>query len=265
MTLCAMLLVADHPDQGLLLYKEDDNSEKPRIWLRPSQIKIRYETLDRPQVTIQVLRKSYVTSPARLSTEVIINLAEGGVPHPVLTQLFRDGLENHISGLMQWDDLQELWTTVARSGGVMSARLARESPGEARVRGYSDRSAEGHDLEDDDLFEEVEGDELKSTAWWADRISGCPSSLWEIVLGLLDSGFTPQGLPMLRDRLRKIVKHSLESFIAKAKIPVPMSCSAWAVPGKDSIVFSTNSSSLTCCISRPHRTFTSWRSTARLF
>lgn len=227
-----MLPVNDPPHQGLLLYKEDDYDDKPRIWLRPSQIKIRYDTLCRPQVTLQVLRKSYVTSPARLSTEVIINLAEGGVPHSVLTQLFRDGLEHQISGLMAWDDLQGLWSTIARSGGVFSARLARECPGEARVRGYGDRAAEEHDLEDDDLFEEAERDEPRSTAWWADRISGCPSSLWETAMQLLDSGFTPQGLPILRDRLRQIVKHSLESFLAKPKIPVPMSCSAWAVPGK---------------------------------
>lgn len=228
----------DHLWQGLLLHNEADDNDEPRIWLRPSQVKIRYEALGRPQVTLQVLRKSYVTSPARLSTEVIVNLAEGGVPHPVLTQLFREGLEQHISGLMQWDDMQELWSTVARSGGVMSARLAREAPGEARVRGYGDRNTEEHDLEHDDLFEEVEREDPRSTAWWADMISGCPSSIWETVLRLLDSGFTPQGLPMLREGLRKIVQQSLEGFIAKPKIPVALSCSAWAVPGANTQILS---------------------------
>ena len=115
----------------------ENESDIPKVWIRPSQSKIKYNKLDPAQLIIDVLRKSYMKNPTRLSAEVIINLAENGVPHKNFAELFRDGLEEHIAGLTKWDGpnaMLDLYCQVARVGGVVSARLAREAGGEARVR-----------------------------------------------------------------------------------------------------------------------------------
>jgi len=44
----------------------------------------------------------------------------------------------------------DLYCQVARVGGVISARLAREAGGEARVRGYGQRENEISDPDDED-------------------------------------------------------------------------------------------------------------------
>jgi len=59
-----------HPDD------EVNKSDIPRVWIRPSQRKIKYNKLDSAQLTIDVLRKSYMKTPTRLSAEVIINLGK---------------------------------------------------------------------------------------------------------------------------------------------------------------------------------------------
>jgi RNA-dependent RNA polymerase len=59
-----------HPDDT------ENDSDIPRVWIRPSQRKIKYQELDPAQLIIDVLRKSYMKTPTRLSTEVIINLGE---------------------------------------------------------------------------------------------------------------------------------------------------------------------------------------------
>jgi hypothetical protein len=59
-----------HPDD------EVNKSDIPRVWIRPSQRKIKYNKLDPAQLTIDVLRKSYMKTPTRLSAEVIINLGK---------------------------------------------------------------------------------------------------------------------------------------------------------------------------------------------
>lgn len=171
-------------------------------------------------------------SPARLSAEVIINLAENGVTHEVLEDLFKDGLEAHIAGFTKWDGpgaMHELWSNVSRAGGVISARMAREAPGEARLRGH--RDADDAELDDVEDLEQVEPEKARSTAWWADYISGCPSSLEETVMALLDSGFTPQNCAVLREKLKKIVTSMIDNYSTKLRIDVLMSYIAFVVPG----------------------------------
>lgn len=219
--------------KGLLLHDPSDISEEPRIWLRPSQKKIAYRELGPAQRTLQVLRTSHLKSPARLSGEVIINLAENGVPHDVFQELFRDGLEELVAGLVNWDGpdaMLHLWLAVCSAGGVKAARLAREAPGEARVRGYGQREFEDPEADDDDPLDQ-DLKSSKSTAWWADQTSGCPSSLEETVMVLLAAGFTPQNCAVLRAKLEKIIKTKIDNFVTKYRIEVPMSCSGFVVPG----------------------------------
>lgn len=150
-----------------------------------------------------------------------------------------------IEPLLEWegpDAMRNLWCNIRRRGGVMSARRAREDPGLARVKGYSEHESEEVELEDDEGFKALDTtDQQKSSAWWEDEISGCPSSLEETIMRLIDSGFTPQNLPVLRSKLEKAVKGYVKNYIKSYRIDVPMSASAYLIPGKISgVVDSSN-------------------------
>jgi hypothetical protein len=116
----------------------------------------------------------------------------------------------------------------------MFARRAREEPGLARVKGYSDHGSDEDDseLEDEDGFKLLETTEQQSSAWWRDEISGCPSSLEETVMCLIDSGFTPQNCPILRKKLETVIKGYVKHHIKSYRINVPMSASGFLIPGK---------------------------------
>ena len=207
--------------------------------LTKSQRKIVYPSgglLDPAHRIIDVLRSSHVRTPCRLSVETIVNLSENGVPKKVFLDLLHQGLKAMVEPLLEWDGpdaMRNLWCNMCRLGGVMSARRAREDPGLARVKGYSnsEHGLDEDDSEDDDgLFDTTE--EEKSSAWWRDEISGCPSSLEETIMCLIDSGFTPRDCPTLRTRLERIIKVHVKNYIKSYRIDVPMSASAFLIPGK---------------------------------
>lgn len=214
------------------------------VELTPSQRKIEYPSLasgvlpDPAHRIIDILRSSHVRTPCRLSVETIINLSENGVPKSVFLNLLHQGLEELVEPLLEWDGpdaMRNLWCRVCRVGGVMSARRAREEPGLARVKGYSytEHGPEEDDSEDEDeIFDTTVTEEEKSSAWWRDEISGCPSSLEETVMCLIDSGFTPKNCPILRSKLERVIKTHVKNFIKAYRINVPMSASAFIVPGK---------------------------------
>ncbi|KIJ21861.1 hypothetical protein PAXINDRAFT_95343 [Paxillus involutus ATCC 200175] len=221
--------------KGLLLRHPDSSENEsltPCVWLRPSQIKIKYPTiqpLPDAQITIDVLRSSHLRTPSHLSAETIINLAENQVPHQVFVNLAKENLDAIVDSLLDWDGpdaMFKLWHSVARAGGVVAARMAREAAGEARMRGYFVKDVEDED--EDDLDGSI--DSPQSAAWWADETSGCPSSLEETVLTLLDAGFTPQECPLLAEKLKAVIKTQVDNYVQRYRLCVPMSCIAWIVP-----------------------------------
>ncbi|KAJ7507906.1 RNA dependent RNA polymerase-domain-containing protein [Mycena galericulata] len=217
---------------GLLVMHPNDIDDRPRIWLRPSQIKVKHTSLEDPTLrTIDLLRSSHAKTQCRLPVETIINLAENGVPSSSFIKLIEDALVRLVTPLITWNGpeaMEKLWCAVASSGGVMSSRLARQNTVLARVKGYSERDSGEIDNED----EEENNDQPVSTAWWVDQISGCPSSLEETCLHLLDSGFTPQTCSVLRSKLDKVVKGCVDRYIESYRIdlPVGMSAMAFLVP-----------------------------------
>ncbi|KAH7928507.1 hypothetical protein BV22DRAFT_1082792 [Leucogyrophana mollusca] len=223
--------------KGLLLLHPNANeneSDTPRIWLRDSQVKVKYQPDIPPsagRLVIDVLRAAHLRTPSRLSAETIVNLAENGVPHEVFIDLVKRGLDTIVDGLLDWDGpdaMYRLWRSVARSGHVFAARQAREAGGEARAKGFSVKDAE----DDDDEEEEIEDDPdtPRSAAWWGDEVSGCPSSLEETVMVFLDAGFGPRTNPVLADKIRNIIRTSAENYVQRYRLEVPMSLIAWIVP-----------------------------------
>ena len=133
--------------------------------------------------------------------------------------------------------MYKLWTNVERAGAVLFSRRAREAAGEARIRGFGDTTTEGDDGDDDDNDDDDDGVAFdkdlgeRSTAWWADQISGCPSSLEETVMVLLDSGFTPQDSPVLRDKMKNFVISKINSTTSNYRYNVLRSATAFVIPG----------------------------------
>lgn len=115
----------------------------------------------------------------------------------------------------------------------MGARRARENPGTARAKGYSERDKDELELDDEEGFSEFDNNERgqRSSAWWVDEISGCPSSLEETIMCLIDSGFLPAECPVLRDKLHKFIRARLRDYIKSYRIEIPMSASAFLIPG----------------------------------
>ncbi|KAH9939845.1 RNA dependent RNA polymerase-domain-containing protein [Amylocystis lapponica] len=208
----------------LLLHPNPAENEKPDpvIWLRPSQIKIKYRAppgsylpsdSSKERVIIDVLRGSRLSTPTRLSTEIL------------------KAMRGKVEALTTWTGPQGpsmLWDTVSRTGRVLSARLTREMAGQARAKGLV------HDDYDDD--DEEEGDKLEdyfrehSRAWWDDPVSGCPSSLEETVMVLVGSGFLPDNCPVLKAKLHEVIKKEVNTYVDKFRIDTPMSCTAFIVP-----------------------------------
>ena len=230
--------------KGLLMRPDgrDDDEVVPIVRVRPSQVKIKYPPgipRDPAMLIVDLLISSRLKTPVRLSHEVLVNLSENGVPFRVFSELFAAGLSEVVHGLMTWDDPFELWRAVAKKGAVMSTRRARDAGTESRARGYGEREA-------DPEADEVEMDEdedglvipmaeralkVRSSAWWWDEVSGSPSSLEETVLVLLDAGFVPQTCSVLREKLEKVVESTIKTYQRKVRVEVPMSCTAFIVPG----------------------------------
>ncbi|KAI0065260.1 hypothetical protein BV25DRAFT_1913873 [Artomyces pyxidatus] len=223
--------------KGLLLLHpgvEENSDSKPLVVVRRSMDKIKYDNVSDPALrTIDVLRASHMRSPSNLSRETIINLWANGVPTSEFSKLLELSLEEVATSLTpKRGELEKLWNAVAREGSVFHARKAREAAGTARVRGLKayDREEVDSDDEDEDNLAIVPTDSERSSAWWGDEISGCPSSLEETVMVFLDAGFSPFENPILAARLHEVVKKGITSRVSKCRINVAMSCTAHIVP-----------------------------------
>jgi len=224
--------------QGLLVDDGRNPEDYAVVEITPSQRKIQFQEnieIDPAHRIIDVLRASHTKTPCRLSVETIINLAHNGVTKSVFLELLQKGLADLVEPLLDWDSpeaMRKMWTNVRRLGGVMTARRAREEAGLARVKGFSEREAEEIEYEDEEGFNSAELAEERSSAGWGDEVSGCPSTLEETVMYMLDSGFTPKECSLLRDKLDKFIRSRLANYIKSYRIDVPMSAAAFLVPGE---------------------------------
>lgn len=232
--------------KGLLLLHPDparNSLSEPEVYLRDSQRKIAYPMInDLAHLTIDVLRTSHLTVPARLSYETIVNLAENGVPPGVFIGLLQLGVDGVLDDLFGWhtdpfplgatshDLMRTLYKNVNTAGAVSGAKLARLNIAYARAKGYIwDHKQEEGDEDAEPLVDDLP----RSTAWWPDYTSGQPSSLEETVLVLIEAGFHPLTEWILQEKLKQVINTALNKFSTnKPKIPVAESCAAFVVPGE---------------------------------
>jgi len=195
--------------------------------------------VDPAMLTIDIIKPGRLSTPSRLSEETIINLAENGVPLSSFVKLMKDDLQVRVDGLTQWSppfSVYTLYRNVGNAESVTTQRLIREAAGTARAKGYTSRDVNeqgrDEDVDEDGLDELDEVLKEQSTAWWADPTSGCPSTIAETVLVLLDSGFLPDTCPVLASKLKNCVKMVINQCKNKCHITVPMSCTVFVVPGE---------------------------------
>ncbi|KAJ7599279.1 RNA dependent RNA polymerase-domain-containing protein [Mycena floridula] len=221
--------------KGMTSLHLDDTSAPDilKMWIRSSQIKIHYpkDQTDPSHLTMDILRFSKFTSPSRLSHELIINLHHNGVPTEVFLNIQKKATEDAVMPLLEWegqDALVKLWRAVEEAENVLSARKAREAPSEARINGSKDEKDDDDDVLGDDDFDTALSQ--RSSAWWADTISGCPSSLAETAMSLLDSGFDPNTCSILRTKLKAIAKSKARRTGRLAHFDIPLSVTAFVIP-----------------------------------
>ena len=68
-----------------------------------------------------------MSTPAQLSTETIINLAENGVPAETFAAMMRESFKNRVDKLTQWDGpdgLYKLWKNVCDEGHVVAVEVS---------------------------------------------------------------------------------------------------------------------------------------------
>ncbi|KAF9254988.1 hypothetical protein L218DRAFT_1009050 [Marasmius fiardii PR-910] len=210
------------------------NSEAPdvglsKIWLRQSQRKIYYSpqnAKDLSHRTVDILRITRIKSPARLSTEVIINLSHNGVTDDTFAEILKTNLRASLKPLMEWGegeptDMMRLWHVVDEVDNVSFKRQVRDYTTELRFRG----------LENDSRPKEGELDEEEQGySWCPDPSSGCPTSISETIVEMLSSGFNPQGCAFLRTKIFDLLKSLIRRKCSKHNWEIEQSAISFAVP-----------------------------------
>ncbi|KZV76675.1 hypothetical protein PENSPDRAFT_569324 [Peniophora sp. CONT] len=229
-----------HPDA------EAHRSKHLAVYLRPSQVKIeraRVPNLDPAHLEVSILRPGRMSASVKISQDIVVCLAENGVPTAVFESRLKQQLADVVSRLLDWpcksdngqpSDMLRLWAEVERTGNVVVARHARTSHGSARARGLV--MLEPDEIDDEDTREG--GSESRdisferSLAWWPDDVSGMPSTLEETILVMLQAGFRPDENAVLAHKLKQFLISLLKAMSRslKVRLLVSMSASAWIVP-----------------------------------
>ncbi|GJE86474.1 RNA dependent RNA polymerase [Phanerochaete sordida] len=220
----------------------------PRIWIRPSQRKIRLlpvyttdtlKTLHRAHRIFDLVMPSRSTVPARLSRLTIVNLAHNRVPTHILSTLMEDGLRAEVEGLTQWHGagaLPLLWHAVNKASGTSFQRLRRTAAGIQRALGLTRRRNEEDDEDEDAApmsqewpFEQDEGETYVEESTKPD-VDVPPLTIGEGILERIQAGFSPLKDHYLYMELKALLKNVMESYIKEYHIIVPESAEAFIVP-----------------------------------
>lgn len=175
-------------------------------------------------------------------------LAHGGVQHTSLLNIFKNQLDEEFKvfdefpssakGTTKASELEnqfsnalvKLYDFVSRAESVPQSRLRREAVGLSRALGYGDNSNQtDYDYTLDDGADDI-GEQ--STAWAPDLVSGLPSSLAETVMAFLASGFRPWEHIVLYDKLKALLKMTIDTVVVRYKVGLPLSAEGFAIPGR---------------------------------
>jgi len=171
-------------------------------WIRPSQRKILIPGIlddsgvdvDEAFLTIDILRTSHLQHPSNMSSQLIVALAEHGIPHKTFTAMMEQGVEDLVKPLAVWDGPLAM-ENLRASVEMLTKRTARNrsqlAGGAARARGFV-----GEFKESSAIDQEARDASCTFDPW-------CPPRMTEDqAADLLAAGFTPLDSPNLFDLLR---------------------------------------------------------------
>ncbi|TFY61557.1 hypothetical protein EVJ58_g4444 [Rhodofomes roseus] len=201
--------------------------DPPRIWVRPSQQKIKHFKLTLSHCIFELVAPPRVSVPSRLSRHTLMVLSHNAVSDEALVSLMEAGIDEEVRALSAFDDSHLLRATVAEVGRIFAARLQRLASGSARLFGLGREWGQ-----DSDQQEEEEDPEHGQLGTLVDRneYSGEPVKVHERASEMLAAGFRPQENPILFKSLRDIISYRITELIREYHITVPRSADAFIVP-----------------------------------
>jgi hypothetical protein len=232
--------------KGLWILHPTDDSEKPKIWVRESQNKIKHPKLERAHRIFELVAPSHPSNAVTISRQSIVNLACNEVPHQVLLAYVEKGLTEEIGPFLKWDHPKApilLWRAINSAGNVSKARLARTTAGISRALGLTSRPWREVDIEDEeadfdaDRSRDIGRNEYSGGKWFVLILNSlltrfaAPLSLHESALELIQAGFHPSFFKPLREKLKYIIEQAIKSYVDNYRIPLPESLSGFVIPG----------------------------------
>ncbi|KAG6878032.1 hypothetical protein C0993_000572 [Termitomyces sp. T159_Od127] len=220
--------------KGLWILHPTNRSPEPKIWIRDSQRKIKYQRfVDRSHLIFDLLSVSSPESSVSLSKQSIINLSNNGVSDTTLIDIMKKALIEEVKPLMKWQGPQAmeiLWNFIDRMSSVSRTRLARVATSMSRALGLAGQAWRGEEV-DIERNEDTQIESEGSNDIYTGRASnGAPLTLSEYVMELLQAGFHPRDSSLLKEKIRYLVETTIKSIVDKFSIPLPESLNAFIVP-----------------------------------
>lgn len=236
--------------KGFWILHPHDNSDEPKIWIRTSQNKIQNRSFDRAHRIFDLLCPSRPSAPAALSQQSIINLFANDVPQETLIRLMEEGLEKVIAPLLEWEGryaMPLLWDAINKCGGISGSRTQRLAASLNRVLGLKGRDWGDESVEMDDAKQESEDDFLATytgrnpysggvshatTIYFLLKVNfSAPLALHESAMELVQANFHPAKTEQLYEKIKWIMKKTIEASVKDYRIPILESLGAFIVPG----------------------------------
>lgn len=215
--------------KGMALIRPDEPEnyiesayDHPTIWIRPSQNKISYRTPEPDQLILEVVGVNYLSAPARLGAEIVINLEYNGVPAEVFSSINQSNMQKIYDALTAWTGpgaMFKLGAWIFRQGRVLAMRRNRLP--------YDTLDSEVNKIRNKAIQSNNDNEPLE---WFPDLVSGRPSTLYETAVTLIEAGFTPQNCPYLADQIGKVMQGQFDRCTGDKKLEVPMSAMTHIAP-----------------------------------
>ncbi|PWN51943.1 hypothetical protein IE53DRAFT_28075 [Violaceomyces palustris] len=218
----------------------DTARQAPRtITVRPSQLKLEsgaFEKVDPSQRIIDLLTPARTYHPCTLSKQIIMLLANNGVPVSVFQEIQRKQLEQILEDFSNWEGPEwavrhRLTVAIESHCNVEAGKIKRSmSDSEARAQGYFSRveeDARGERQRDAEFESEKD---LFFTVQGRHKWNSMPLSKANCACEMLLAGFHPQRCYYLADLLQSIAKNSIEKVVRRFSLPISKSAEAICIP-----------------------------------
>ncbi|KAG8715948.1 hypothetical protein FRC11_012567 [Ceratobasidium sp. 423] len=211
--------------KGLFILHPSDRlpDDPPRIYIRPSQIKVKLDPDTRrwcpSHRILDVLIRNTMSTGVQVTDQVIMNLSHNMVQTSTLDSLTRTHIESaSLIPYVKEGRLIQLWETIFTRSKVQESILKGLTPDSiARAQGLGSIKENEQDLLD------------AKFCYQPDPHSGHPPNFETQALGLLQSGFDAKFTPLF-NRIESLQKSILFGLDEKCHLHIPHSACALIIP-----------------------------------